>query len=114
MPIYEFKCQSCGHVFDELCRMGETGESLVCPKCQQVGVRQLISVFAAHGLENGHMGVGKTWGGTSGGNASSSSSSTPAASAETASGSSAAADSGAASAAPAASSGGASSAGKTE
>jgi putative FmdB family regulatory protein len=67
VPIYEFKCNACGHVFDELCKMGETGEALTCPKCKSVGARLLISAFAAHGLENGFMGIGKTWGNSSGG-----------------------------------------------
>ncbi len=62
MPIYEFKCQSCRQVFDELCHLNETGEKLRCPECGQIGAKRLISVFAAHGLENGHHGIGKTWG----------------------------------------------------
>lgn len=67
MPMYEFRCQSCGQVFEELCRFDEGGESLTCPHCGNVGKgRRLISVFAAHGLENGHHGVGKRWGGTGG------------------------------------------------
>lgn len=62
MPMYEFKCQSCSRVFEELCRLDETGQNLRCPECGQTGAQRLISVFAAHGLENGHHGIGKTWG----------------------------------------------------
>lgn len=62
MPIYEFRCQ-CGFRFEQLCRMDESGESVSCPQCGHIGVKRLMSVFMATGLENGHHGLGKTWGG---------------------------------------------------
>lgn len=58
MPIYEFKCSECGQAFDELVPMNTTGSDLKCPKCGHVGARRLVSAFAAHGLENGHIAVG--------------------------------------------------------
>lgn len=66
MPLYEFRCASCGHVFEELCRFDDDGTNQKCPRCGHVGAKRLISVFAAHGLENGHHGVGKKWGNSSG------------------------------------------------
>lgn len=71
MPIYEFKCNSCQHVFDELVPMNTEGDLLKCPKCSERGARRLISAFAAHGLENGHIAVGRKF--TGGSNSSSSS-----------------------------------------
>lgn len=62
MPIYEFRCKECGHRFDKLCRMDESGEGIPCPSCGHVGATKLMSVFMATGLENGHHGIGKTWG----------------------------------------------------
>jgi putative FmdB family regulatory protein len=59
MPIYEFKCNACQHVFDELVPMNTEGDLLKCPQCGQVGARRLVSAFAAHGLENGHIAVGQ-------------------------------------------------------
>jgi putative FmdB family regulatory protein len=59
MPIYEFKCNACQHVFDELVPMNTEGDLLKCPQCGQVGARRLVSAFAAHGLENGHIAVGR-------------------------------------------------------
>lgn len=56
-------------MFEELCRFDENGDRR-CPRCGHVGASRLISVFAAHGLENGHHGVGKNWGGSGGGNGS--------------------------------------------
>ncbi len=59
MPIYEYKCHSCEHVFEELVPLGTSGDSLKCPACGNVGARRLVSAFAAHGLENGHIAVGQ-------------------------------------------------------
>ncbi|MCL6477245.1 MAG: zinc ribbon domain-containing protein [Peptococcaceae bacterium] len=47
MPIYEFKCQSCGRRFEKLCSLGETGETLPCPQCGTTGPRRVMSGFAA-------------------------------------------------------------------
>lgn len=75
MPMYEFRCNGCGQVFEELCRFDEDGAALTCPHCGTAGQgRRLISVFAAHGLENGHHGVGKRWGGSGAGDSGGSSS----------------------------------------
>ncbi|MGQ9560752.1 MAG: FmdB family zinc ribbon protein [Candidatus Oleimicrobiaceae bacterium] len=49
MPIYEYKCASCGHTFDVLQKVGETGEHLRCPRCGASRVERLLSSFAAHG-----------------------------------------------------------------
>lgn len=65
MPIYEFKCKACSHVFDELVPMNTEGDLLKCPQCGQVGARRLVSAFAAHGLENGHIAVGRKFTGGS-------------------------------------------------
>lgn len=67
MPIYEYKCSHCSKVYEELVPMNTEGEGLKCPACGQVGAKRLISAFAAHGLENGHIAVGQklTGGGSS-------------------------------------------------
>lgn len=75
MPIYEFKCSTCAQVFEELVPVNTSGESLKCPECGAVGARRLISAFAAHGLENGHIAVGRKLTGAGGNSASESSSS---------------------------------------
>lgn len=62
MPIYEFRCSHCGHRFEVLCGFNETGDALQCPECGGTGAGRLMSVFMARGLENGHHGLGKTWG----------------------------------------------------
>jgi putative FmdB family regulatory protein len=42
MPIYEYRCQECGHELEKLQRMGDAPLS-DCPACEQPGLRRLIS-----------------------------------------------------------------------
>jgi len=42
MPIYEYKCEECGHVFEEL--TFHDGEAIECPRCSGK-VRKLMSSF---------------------------------------------------------------------
>ncbi|MCX5801202.1 MAG: zinc ribbon domain-containing protein [Candidatus Eisenbacteria bacterium] len=44
MPIYEFKCRSCGKKFEKLCAIGkDTG--IGCPKCGSRKSERLFSLF---------------------------------------------------------------------
>lgn len=47
MPLYEFRCEKCGHVHERLCRMGENGKGLACPECGGRRLRRVMSVFSA-------------------------------------------------------------------
>ncbi|MHB8917674.1 MAG: FmdB family zinc ribbon protein [Desulfocucumaceae bacterium] len=47
MPIYEFKCQSCGRRFEKLCSLGETGENLECPRCGAARPGRVMSGFSS-------------------------------------------------------------------
>ena len=49
MPMYEYVCQSCGHQFEILQRMGEGADGLACPKCGEERVEKQFSTFAASG-----------------------------------------------------------------
>ena len=42
MPIYEYECRQCGHVFEELV-MGGEDQNVLCPKCRSKRVGKLIS-----------------------------------------------------------------------
>ncbi len=35
MPIYEYRCGKCNHVFEELQKIGEGNENVVCPVCKE-------------------------------------------------------------------------------
>ncbi len=42
MPIYEYACESCGHTFDALQKIGE--ERLTeCPECHRPELKKLVS-----------------------------------------------------------------------
>ena len=43
MPIYEYKCSSCGHVFSLMQRMGAGIDGLACPGCKSVELTKLLS-----------------------------------------------------------------------
>jgi putative FmdB family regulatory protein len=43
MPIYDYKCRSCGREFEELVRLGETPN---CPVCDGNDLERLISLPA--------------------------------------------------------------------
>ena len=45
MPIYEYQCEKCGHVFDTLQRISE--DPLVdCPECKEPALKKLVSAPA--------------------------------------------------------------------
>ena len=41
MPIYEYKCPSCGHQFEELVRLNSAAP--LCPRCDASDSEKLIS-----------------------------------------------------------------------
>lgn len=42
MPIYEYKCQTCGHEFEEIVGSGEE-KSPICPVCKSDQTRKILS-----------------------------------------------------------------------
>ncbi len=40
MPIFEFRCKACGHVYDEL---GKWDDATSCPECQSDDTKKLVS-----------------------------------------------------------------------
>lgn len=47
MPIFDYQCLKCGHVFDALQKLGEAPLT-TCPECGKKGVEKLISMPAFH------------------------------------------------------------------
>jgi len=45
MPIFEFQCEDCGEVFEELI-LGSNDDKVVCKKCKSPNVKKLISQVA--------------------------------------------------------------------
>ena len=46
MPLYEYKCQACGHRFEVL--MLRESQTVECPQCAGQSVERLISMFAVN------------------------------------------------------------------
>ena len=42
MPIYEYKCDACGHIFDTLQKVSDS-PLLECPECDKPALKKLIS-----------------------------------------------------------------------
>ncbi|NOZ78937.1 MAG: zinc ribbon domain-containing protein [Acidobacteria bacterium] len=53
MPIYEYRCNECGHVFSRLQHVGATSEGVTCPKCEGSDVERVVSSFASAGSSSG-------------------------------------------------------------
>lgn len=47
MPIYEYRCTSCDHAFEELVRSSADAGDLKCPVCGKSRVERRLSVFSA-------------------------------------------------------------------
>lgn len=63
MPVYEYRCPDCTHVFEKLVPMSSADQDVSCPTC---GARtsRLISTFAAIGsTREGGMPAPSTGGG---------------------------------------------------
>lgn len=49
MPIYEYKCSKCNHVFEVFQRIGADGSELNCPECHTPKPEKIFSAFASTG-----------------------------------------------------------------
>lgn len=60
MPIYEFRCKNCHHVFEEFVFSASASlAEIECPSCQTKNSEKLVSAFSSSG--------GDSWSGYSGG-----------------------------------------------
>jgi putative FmdB family regulatory protein len=48
MPIYEFECTACRHVFECFMKVGEDQEGVTCPKCGAMNPKKLIGRASFH------------------------------------------------------------------
>jgi putative FmdB family regulatory protein len=62
MPIFEYSCDACGHLFEKIILSPNAPDvlSVACPGCGSAGVTRRLSTFAAH---SGGTGPGKGSGG---------------------------------------------------
>ncbi len=52
MPIFEFKCQKCGTVFESLCFRSNGEDKGACPSCGSEDGEKLLSKFASVNSES--------------------------------------------------------------
>jgi putative FmdB family regulatory protein len=50
MPIFEYRCRNCDHLFEELVFSSLTNnEDIICPKCGNNNAEKMISAFSSGG-----------------------------------------------------------------
>jgi len=49
MPMYEYRCRSCGATFDELVSSTQPESEVACPHCGEYEAEKLMSAFASSG-----------------------------------------------------------------
>jgi len=71
MPMYEYKCDSCGNAFERY-SAGKGGDdaSGVCPKCGKATVKKVFSTFASTCCSSSGSVSSSSSGGCGGGNSS--------------------------------------------
>jgi putative FmdB family regulatory protein len=47
MPIFEYQCQECGHIFEKFQLVRQNAVLPPCPRCQTPETRQLLSRFSS-------------------------------------------------------------------
>ena len=59
MPIYEYECNKCGRIFEELIFRSDQEEKFVCPFCGDKDTCRLMSSFACGASsDGGDLGAG--------------------------------------------------------
>ena len=56
MPLYEYRCTTCGSRFEVLRRVGQGPEGLACPTCGRAEVEKEFSTFAGSVAGGGNGG----------------------------------------------------------
>jgi len=49
MPVFEYRCTHCGHVFEHWWRGPERREELRCPQCGEKRIEKMVSLFGTKG-----------------------------------------------------------------
>jgi len=48
MPLYDYECAECAHVFEVFHKVDEESKNIVCPKCGAKKSKKLISHIRSH------------------------------------------------------------------
>lgn len=47
MPIYEYRCEDCGHQFEKIRSFSKKDEKIECPICGKENTERVLSVFSS-------------------------------------------------------------------
>jgi len=64
MPIYEYRCRKCGEIFEEIQKIDEKGDSLICPYCGEGKPEKILSTFSSSKEPESASSCGPTGGST--------------------------------------------------
>ncbi|MBW1766951.1 MAG: zinc ribbon domain-containing protein [Deltaproteobacteria bacterium] len=53
MPIYEFKCNKCGNIFEQLIFPSDGEGGFICPSCGDEDTCKLLSSFSSRSTNSG-------------------------------------------------------------
>lgn len=56
MPIFEYRCQDCGTKYEVLHKSSENKSDIICPSCNSLNNRKLLSTFSASMSESANSG----------------------------------------------------------
>ncbi len=51
MPIYEFECSACSHIFERFMKVTENYQDLACPECRTGHPKKLVGLCRFHSRE---------------------------------------------------------------
>jgi putative FmdB family regulatory protein len=49
MPLYEYRCQNCGYLFEKMVSFSQSNKLPECPTCKSPDTRKQLSTFASKG-----------------------------------------------------------------
>ncbi len=59
MPIYEFECCACNHVYERVMKVSEDYENLACPECGSKNPKKLVASCSFHSRERYEEGLAR-------------------------------------------------------
>jgi putative FmdB family regulatory protein len=58
MPLFEYRCQGCGRVFEVFTQRRELGAAPTCPACGKTEAERVLSSFSGKVGDTGGCGTG--------------------------------------------------------
>jgi putative FmdB family regulatory protein len=52
MPLYEYRCNTCGQAFEKMVRFSEMDRTPTCPNCQSFDTQKKLSTIVSFGASS--------------------------------------------------------------